>query len=66
MDRQKTQSRKARFFLASETDLDVLRADPVFARILAEGWSEIRHETEQIGDQIWVTVFFTRLLSATQ
>lgn len=65
MDRQMTQSRKARFFLAPETALDVLRADPAFARILAEGWSEVSHETEQIGDQTWVTVFFNRPVPAT-
>lgn len=64
MDRQMTQTRKARFFLAPHTALDVLRADPAFARILAEGWSEIRHEIEQIGDQTWITVFFNRPVPA--
>ncbi len=58
--RPMAQSRKARFVIARETDLDVLRAEPSFASILVEGWSEARHETESVGEQIWVTVFFTR------
>ncbi len=61
MDRREmAQSRKARFVIARETDLDVLRADPAFASILAEGWNETHHETETVGERIWVTIFFTR------
>jgi len=61
MDRREmAQSRKARFVITRETGLDALRADPAFASILAEGWREAHHETETVGERIWVTIFFTR------